>query len=90
MDLFLQDVPHYASTSKKKQRKFSVKDYKLGETGPLRYAQESKYSKKAKKWIDDDDEEEDYEDQYLIKKSAKKVYKKNFKKYLHQGYHKYD
>jgi len=42
-----KDVPHYASSSKKKQRKFSVKDYKLGETGPLRYAQESKYSKKS-------------------------------------------
>merc|ERR1712029_396746 len=44
-----KDVPHYASSSKKKQRKFSVKDYKLGETGPLRYAQESKYSKKSQK-----------------------------------------
>merc|ERR1712029_1190452 len=44
-----KDVPHYASSSKKKQRKFNVKDYKLGETGPLRYAQESKYSKKKLK-----------------------------------------
>merc|ERR1711983_523274 len=47
--IFFQDVPHYASSSKKKQRKFSVIDYKLGETGPLRYAQESKYSKKSQK-----------------------------------------
>ena len=85
----MQDVPHYAAFSKKKKKhqKFNVKDYKLGETGPLRFSQESKYSKKSRKWVDEDDDDEEDEDDFL---RPKKAYNKNFKKYLHQGYHKYD
>ena len=53
----------------------------------MRFSQESKYSKKSRKWVDEDDDDEEDEDDFL---RPKKAYNKNFKKYLHQGYHKYD